>query len=370
MHFDIIVIGAGIAGTSVAAELSGTHRVLLIEAEAQPGFHSTGRSAAIFSEMYGNPLIRALSRSSRTAFVNPSQDFADGAFISQRRALFIAREDQLASLEAFASAPDIAKHTRRLDKAEILSNCPVLRPEYVAGGVLEAGASDIDVHGLHQAYLRQFKSRGGTFLASSRVDRVERGQKGWEVGAGNARFSSDIIVNAAGAWADLVGRLANAQAIGLQPCRRTALLVEAPAGLAIGDWPMVIDVDEQFYFKPDAGLVLLSPADETPTDAEDAQPDEWDIAVAIDRVTTATTIDIRHVKHKWAGLRSFVPDRTPVAGFDPIQPGFFWLAGQGGYGVQTAPALARLSAALVRGEDVPEDIAAQGVKASELAAGR
>lgn len=365
--FDVIVIGAGIAGASLAAELAATHRVLLLEAEAHAGFHSTGRSAALFSEMYGNRVVRGLSRASRPTFFDPPADFAPGPLVSPRGVLFIASTAQLPAIDAFAALPDVASHSRRVDRAEALSLCPILRADYIASALYEPDARDVDVDGLHQAYLRRLRSSGGTTMLSSRVDRIERRSGQWQVGAGDFLFTAPVVVNAAGAWADLVGRLAGAPTIGLRPCRRTAVLVDPPNGVAIDRWPMVVDIEEGFYFKPDAGRLLLSPADETPSDPEDAQPDEWDVAVAIDRVMTAASLDVRYVRHKWAGLRSFVEDRTPVAGFEPTLPGFFWLAGQGGYGVQTAPAMGRLAAALVRGSDVPDDIQSFGISARDLA---
>ena len=178
---------------------------------------------------------------------------------------------------------------------------------------------------------------------------------------GGTSFAAPVVVNAAGAWADVVAELAGARPIGLQPMRRTALLVDPPEGVRIDDWPMVIDVEETFYFKPDAGLLLLSPADETPSPPCDAQPEALDVAVAIDRVQTATTLEVRRVRHRWAGLRSFVADRAPVAGWDPEAAGFFWLAGQGGYGIQTAPAMARTAAALLQNEALPGDLVDAGV---------
>lgn len=369
-RFDIIVIGAGLAGASAAAELAASHKVLLLEAESQPGYHSTGRSAALFSETYGAPVVRSLSQASRPLLFNPPAKFAGASLVGPRGVMYIASEQQMNSLREFESADYVGSRVKRIEREQALRICPILRPECAAGALYETGACDIDVHGLHQAYLRMLRARGGTTAMSSRVTRLDYTAGEWAALTDNARYVAPVIINAAGAWADEIASLAEVTNIGLRPCRRTALLVSAPAGVDIGSWPLVLDIEEQFYFKPDAGLLLLSPADETPVEPGDVQPDEWDIAVAIDRVCSATTLDVRHVKHKWAGLRNFVEDRTPVVGFDANVPGFFWLAAQGGYGVQTAPAMARLAASLVRDQGLPEDLAACGVTLEALSPNR
>jgi D-arginine dehydrogenase len=366
-EFDIIVIGAGIAGASVAAALAAEQRVLVLERESQPGYHSTGRSAALFSEIYGAEPVRALSRASREFLFSPSKSFVETPLVRRMGALHIASAEQLDDLEAFARLPDIAPATHRASAAETLALCPILRPDCIAGGVYEPEAADVDVHGLHQGFLRQLRARGGRIMTDRPVEAVDYVQGRWLVRAAGESFSAPVLVNAAGAWADAIAELAGVATIGLQPMRRTALLVDPPADVVIDRWPMVIDVHEQFYFKPDAGQLLLSPADETPLGPCDVQPEEWDVAVAVERVEQVTSLEVRRIKHKWAGLRSFVADRTPVAGYDPDAPGFFWLAGQGGYGIQTAPALSRLAAELVLGRAVPAELAAFGVDARDLA---
>lgn len=368
-RFEIIVIGGGLAGASAAAELAASHKVLLLEAESQPGYHSTGRSAALFSETYGAPVVRSLSQASRSQFFDPPAQFAAAPLVSPRGVMYIASEGQMQSLRELESADHVGTRVERIERARALQMCPILRPECVAGALYEKGACDIDVHGLHQAYLRMLRARGGTTVMSSRVTRLERVSAEWAVYTDN-RYIAPVIVNAAGAWVDEIASLAGVAGIGLQPCRRTALLVNAPEAVEIASWPLVLDVEEQFYFKPDAGLLLLSPADETPVEPSDVQPEEWDIAVAIDRVCSVSTLDVRHVKHKWAGLRNFVADRTPVVGFDANVPGFFWLAAQGGYGVQTAPAMARLAASLVRGSGLPDDLEKCGVTLEALSPSR
>jgi D-arginine dehydrogenase len=332
--------------------------------------HSTGRSAALFSEIYGGAAIRALSRASRAFLYAPPDGFAGTPLVRPRGALHIASRDQTAALDAYCDLPDIAPAVARKTATECRALCSILREDYVAAGALEAASADVDVDALHQGYLRLLKARDGTLLVEAEVAAISRDGAGWRLVAGETEIVAATVIDAAGAWADDLALLAGVRQIGLQPRRRTALIVDAPEGSNSEAWPMVIDVDEQFYFRPDAGALLLSPADETPSAPCDAQPDEWDIAVAIDRVATATTLDVRRVRRSWAGLRSFVPDRAPVVGYAPDAAGFFWLAGQGGYGIQTAPAMAALAAALVRGEAVPAAVADFGVDAKALRPGR
>jgi D-arginine dehydrogenase len=236
----------------------------------------------------------------------------------------------------------------------------------VAGGLLEPDAMDIDVHALHQGYLRGLRARGGSLVCGAEARLLAHDGADWQVETAAGGFAAPVVVDAAGAWADELGRMAGAAPIGLVPKRRTAITFDPPAGLPIDRWPAVIDIDEQWYFKPDAGRLLASPADETPSPPCDAQPEEMDIALAVDRIERAASFRIRRIEHKWAGLRSFVADKTPVVGFDDRVEGFFWLAGQGGYGIQTSPAMGRLAAALAAGEGVPADLATLGVDAAAL----
>ena len=361
--FDAIVIGAGIAGASAAAELSATHRVLVLERESQPGYHSTGRSAAIFSATYGNAVIRTLSRRSRAFLTEPPEDFSPSPLTRPRGFLHIARADQRAAFDAFVAARDVGPALRLLAPASAREICPVLKDGYVAAAALEPNGADIDVHALHQAYLRRLRRNGGQLFADAEVIEIRRSAGAWQVRTATGAYSAPVLVNAAGAWADHLAGVAGVPAIGLVPHRRTALIVAAPALAGVADWPAVIDADEQFYFKPDAGMLLLSPADETPSPPCDAQPEDLDVALAIDRIQRATTLDVQSVRRKWAGLRSFVADRSPVIGFDPQAEGFFWLAGQGGYGIQTAPAAARLAASLIRRDRIEQDEELEGAVA-------
>lgn len=353
--FDIVVIGAGIAGASVAAELARTHRVALLEREDLPGYHSTGRSAALFSEIYGNEPVRALSRASRDFFFNTPDGFSPSPLVKPRGSLHIAAPAQLSILKGFAASPDVEASVRMVSAEEALRLCPILRRECVAAAVIEDDAADVDVNALHQGYLRQFQALGGTLVLNAFVQTLRHGKQGWRIETERDVFSAGIVVNAAGAWADSIAAMAGAQPLNIQPCRRTAILVELPAGVTPDAWPMVIDIEEAFYMKPDAGLLLVSPADETPVDPSDVQPEELDVAIAVDRIETATTLQVKRIRKRWAGLRSFAPDRSPVIGYDATVPGFFWLAAQGGYGIQTAPAASRLAATLVRGETPGSD---------------
>ncbi len=285
---DILVIGAGIAGASAAAELARTHRVVLLEAEDMPGYHSTGRSAAIFSECYGNQAVRALTRASHDFFHGPPADFSPGPLIKRRGWLHIASASQASALRSFLATEDVALRVRRIGPEEALALSPLLRPETAAaGGAYEEDAADIDVHALHQGYLRSLR-RQGTILTGAQVTGIAHVGGKWRVASTAGDFQASTVINAAGAWADRVATLAAVAPMRIQACRRTAVLLEL-ADTEISDtWPVTIDIEEAYYFKPDAGLLLISPADETPIEPCDVQPEELDIATAIDRVERAT----------------------------------------------------------------------------------
>jgi D-arginine dehydrogenase len=362
---DFIVIGAGIAGASVAYELAANARVVVLERESQPGYHATGRSAALFSEIYGNSTIRALSRASRTFLRSPTPGFCEVPLLQPRGVLYIGTSEQRAAIDSLRDAPDIAEHIREISTGEALELVPALRSESAAHSLYEPDAMDIEAAALHQAYVKGLRQRGGRIVTNCDITSIKHSTEGWSVHTANELFRAPTLIDAAGAWADEVALLAGVRPIGLEPRRRTALLIQPASDLVVERWPMVIDIDESFYFKPDAGKLLLSPADETPCPPSDAQPEDLDVAIAVDRVERATTLSIQHVTHRWAGLRTFVPDRSPVVGYDE-RNGFFWLAGQGGYGIQTAPALARVAAALALRQPIPPDIAAHGVDVNAL----
>lgn len=368
--FDIIIIGGGIAGFGAAAFLDDGLRVLLLEKEAFPGEHATGRSAALFSETYGSDPIRALSRASNPFLSSPPPEFQLQSPLHPRGCLYIATVDQEKQLLEVAASPMMRSAAQVLTTEEAVSLCPMLKVDQVKVALWEAGAKDIEVDALLQAFIRKFRAAGGTVKAGAKVDSIAKSGEDWHVRAGDIEYCAPVIVNAAGAWADQVAELAGLGALGIQPFQRTAILVDPPAGYEIDRWPCVMDIGEEFYFKPDAGKLLLSPADEQPVEPCDAQPEELDVAIAVDRVERATMLQVRKVDHRWAGLRSFAPDRLPVVGFDPRTSGFFWLAGQGGYGIQTAPALSRLAAALMTGRRVPLDITDAGLEPDALCPSR
>ncbi len=360
---EVIIIGAGIAGASVAARLAPHRRVLLLERESQPGYHSTGRSAAMFMESYGPPMVRALTRASRAFYLHPPTGFSDVSLLGPRGALYLALAGQQDLLQAqerelAATCPQL----RRLDAPQTLALLPCLRAECVHASLLDPLAMDIDVHALHQGFLRTLRQSGGTLRTRAEVSaaRLHNGQ--WQVVLANGEaLKAPVVINAAGAWAEQVGQLFGAQTIGLVPHRRSAFTFRAPEGIAIADWPVVSSLDESWYFKPDAGVLLGSPANADPTTAHDVLPEEIDIASAIHRIEAATELTIRRPIRTWAGLRSFVPDGELVIGWDRKQHGFFWLAAQGGYGIQSAPGASELAAALVLGQPLPEQLQRQQV---------
>lgn len=371
---EIVVIGGGMVGASIAAHLAERADVRLLEMESQPGYHSTGRSAAMFTETdsdeeaYGSAPVRALIRASHHFFFSPPDGFVPDPLLKNRPVLVIARHDQAEAFDAFAETVATDKHTQPKSADEAVSMVPMLRADALRGAVLVQGA-EIDVGALLQGYLRLFKRRGGKISYGSEVSSIERVDGLWRVTTKDEQVQARVVVNAAGAWAGDIGKLAGALDIGLQPYRRTALLLDPPPGSNPDEWPFIWDIGEEFYVKPDAGKLLLSPNDETPSAPCDAQADDMDVAIAVDRIERATTLQVRRVEHTWAGLRSFVADRSPVIGYDPIQPNFFWAAAVGGFGIQTAPAVSRLGASLVFGA-IDAQAAAFGLTAPDVSPSR
>lgn len=364
--FDFIVIGGGIAGASVAYELAAARRVALLEREAQPGYHSTGRSAALYSQTYGNAVIRALSIGGWEFFNSPPRGFSEHPILTPRGAMFVGEQGQEALLEKLATeASSLVQGIYRLGAAEACARVPVLRSEKVIGAVLESNAMDIDVHALHQGFIRGFRQREGRLITDADVRGLPH-KDDWEIETKTGVVRAPIVINAAGAWCDELAGLAGARRVGLQPKRRTAITFSPPEGVDVAGWPLTIGAAEDFYFKPDAGKLLGSPADETPVDPCDVQPEELDVAMAVHRIETMTMMRIARIEHKWAGLRTFARDNTPVVGFDSEVDGFFWLGGQGGYGIQTAPAMGRLAATLAMGGDVPADLESLGVTGAAI----
>ncbi|MBT6094711.1 MAG: FAD-binding oxidoreductase [Rhodospirillaceae bacterium] len=366
---DILIIGGGIAGASSAAALGAAGAyVILLEMEPQPGYHTTGRSAATFVSSYGNDTIRVLNAASRPFFDAPPEGFADFPLLSPRGALFAADEAHVADLQAALDDPANAGLLESIDTQAALAYSPALKPESAILAAYEADAADIDVNALLQGYLRQLQSAGGRLVTSARVDGMLRRASAWQVETNVGIFTAPTIVNAAGAWADEIAALAGTASIGLVPKRRTALTFDP--GVDISKWPLTISADENWYFRPEGGDLLISPADETPQPPNDAQPDEMDVAVCIDRIQNHTTLNVERLVSKRAGLRSFVFDKSPVAGFADDVDGFFWLAGQGGYGIQTAPALAAFAAGMIRDGVIAPTLQDFGLNAEVLAPGR
>ena len=347
-RYDALVIGAGIAGATAAAHLSTTHRVALLEAEESAGYHATGRSAAIWIRNYGSPDARILTAASRSFFEAPPAGFAEAPLTSPRPVLHLAPPDQVAALRAMIAEGD---DMRAISLADAHAMVPALRNGYAAMAAIEADCFDIDVAAMHQGFLRQARAAGGVLGLRSRAGRIWHDAGAWhaETSAG-AVFSAPVIVNAAGAWGDEVARIAGLDPIGLAPKRRTACIID-PGPYDCTAWPLVGDAGHGWYVRPEARRKLMvSPADETDTAPCDAQPDEYDVAVAIDRMQQALDIPVARIEHRWAGLRTFTPDRGLAIG-QGTERGFFWMVGQGGYGMQTAPAAGRLLAALVTGAD-------------------
>ena len=377
-NYDFIVVGCGIAGASAGYALAAHGRVLVLERESQPGYHTTGRSAALFVQTHGPSVIRALARGAKSFFLDPPAGFAEHPLLTPRGMLLIGRADQSALLEQnFTQSSRHVAGVRRLGVNEACELVPLLKKDYLAGAVLDPEAMDMDVHAIHWGFIRGMRARGGKLATSAGLQNLERDTKNgggngsqWIARTAAGDFAAPVVVNAAGAWCDVVGAMAGAAAVGLVPKRRTAFIFDPPPGADITKWPSVIDVGEEFYFKPDAGKFLGSPADQTPMDPCDAQPDDFDVALAVDRIQRAAQIPVRHISRKWAGLRSFVADGCPVVGYDPQLEGFFWLAGQGGYGIETSPSMGRLAASLALRRGVPADLAEQGVTESAVSPAR
>lgn len=370
MQLDFVVIGAGMAGLSAGAALAQHGKVIVLEREEQPAYHSTGRSAALFTLAYGSDVIRALATCSRPLFENPPDGFADHPLLTPRTLLMVATDDTVASFEQnLAQTRAAGGAVQEIATEEALALLPVLRAEAAARAFISTDTCDIDVHGLQTGFQRLLRARGGTLQTGAEVKGLIRRNGQWEVDTTAGAVRAPVVVNAAGAWADAVAEMAGARPLDLVPKRRTAILFEQPDH-DITKWPMAVASDEAWYFKPDAGSILASPADETPSPPCDAQAEELDVAICVDRIQTATQMQVRRITHRWAGLRTFASDRNPVCGFDPDREGFFWLAGQGGYGIKTAPGLAAITESLITEIEPPWTMKEADVSLVDLAPGR
>ena len=364
---EFLIIGGGIAAASTAYWLSRYGQVLLLEQESQPGFHSTGRSAALFMESYGTPQVRALTMASRAFLQAPPDGFSDYPLLTPRGAMMVAEHGQDDMLRSHWDVMrQVTQKGRLLNSQEACDYFPVLRAEKILGGIYEPDASDMDVHNIHQGYLRGAKKNGAQLICDAQVTQIKRSSQVWHVQAGGHTYEARVLINAAGAWADAVAEMSGVNPIGLVPKRRSALIFEPPIGLNCAAWPMTIGIDESWYIKPDAGKLLGSPANADPVAPHDVQPEELDIAMAIDRIQTMTTLEIRRPLRTWAGLRSFVADGDLVAGFDPQVENFFWVAAQGGYGIQTSAAMGECCAALARHQELPSHATSYGLTQSML----
>jgi D-arginine dehydrogenase len=359
--FDVIVIGAGIAGASLAAELQPGKSVLMLEMEERAGYHSTGRSAAMYLPTYGPAMIQALTRASGGFFHAPPSGFADAPLLSPRGELMLVDEAHEADADAAR-----ALGLKDISIAEVRRLLPIVRPESFRLALFDPAGEDIDVDLLHQGFLRRLRRAGGQVQCDAAATGLDYRAGRWTVTTRAGNFQASVIVNAAGAWADEVAKLAGARTVGLQPKRRSAALVSPPEGVDISRWPLTFGAGETFYFKPMGGKIMISPADATPVEPHDAWADDMKIAEAIELYQMHMDHAITRLDHTWAGLRNFAPDGEPVVGYDPQVEGFFWLAGQGGYGIQTSPALSRTAAALICHTDLPADVIAEGTSAAAI----
>jgi len=365
---DILVIGGGIAGLSAAAALAEHARVTVIEAEDQVGFHSSGRSATMLHYALGDWLVRALTLASRPFFDNPPNPFAKVPLGRPMAVLVFARDEEKAALDALHAELSLFAQLERLDASGVAELCPLLRPSE-RHGIADRHGIRLDPHALLQGNLRSLRESGGKLVTGARIAAIQRDGDAWRITseAGDS-WSAPILVNAAGAWADAVARLAGVTPLGLVPKRRTIITFDAPPGTDLERLPFAKTVGDELYFAPESGRLFASPMDEGVCEPCDAQPEEYDAALAAHRMEQRTTVEVRRIHSRWAGLRTFIPDKHPAAGFAPDAEGFFWLAGQGGFGLQTSPAMARAAAALITGGAWPlADVAPEALSPTRFA---
>lgn len=357
---DFVVVGAGIAGASVSARLAPSASVALVEAEERPGYHSTGRSAASWIENYGNDTIVKLNRASFDFLNSPPHDVSAESVLHPRGVLWTALTGQEQTLED-ALNDDVVIASAE----EALARVPALRNDSGMRFAWEGAAFDIDVSRLHDGYLRCAKRHGASLHCNARVEGLDRIDGGWRVSTASEVFEAPVVVNAAGAWADELAGLAGVKKTGLTPMRRSAAMIPVPEQYEVSQWPMVVNVEESFYFRPDGGSLMLSPADTTPVEPHDAYADDLAIAEAADVFGRTMQFPVTRVTHTWGGLRTFAPDKTPIVGMDAVD-GFFWLAGQGGYGIQTSPAMAMLASDLLLGNTLDHELQRVALDPKEL----
>jgi D-arginine dehydrogenase len=364
MTYDFLVVGAGIAGASVAAHLAATHSVLLVDMEERAGYHTTSRSAASYEPNYGPLPMLALTRASHAFFMEPTRGFTDVPLFTPRGSLFLEAEGQANKTENLLSK---SKGLTELNIAQTRELFPVLKPDYAKRSFLDSMTGDLDVDLLHRGYLRMLKERGGKLLLSSPLVSTTYSKGQWAARCGSTDITATVLINAAGAWGDVVARLCGATPIGLIPKRRSIGVIPMPANVDFARWPMVTDVGETWYAKPQSGKMIVSSADATPAEPHDAYADDLAIAEGIDRMMTATTLEVERLDHSWGGLRTFAPDGNPVVGFDPHTEGFFWLVGQGGYGIQSSPGLSAMAADMARRLPIPKSVIDMGLNPPDIA---
>lgn len=365
---DYLIIGAGISGAAAAYELSTHGKVALVDAESRAGYHSTGRSAAMYTPNYGGLLIRKICRLSHAFLNSPPADFCAHPLLQSRGMMTVAspgQEEAMASKLAGGGAEYVA-----MDTDQTLAMAPFLRRQRVLGAIYEAAVAGIDVDALHQGFLGGMRQRGGTLLLEHGVSALYRQANGWEVVVGGRRLQARVVINAAGAWADEIGRMAGSASVGLVPKRRTAILVDPPEGIDLAGVPAIDFMGINNYIIPNAGQLMVSPGDETPVEPQDIQTDDMEVAVLVDWLEKQTNIEVRRLNHQWAGLRSFVGDGVPVVGFDATVEDFFWLAGQGGYGIMMSSCLARATASLITERQLPRDFLDAGIGEREISPAR
>jgi D-arginine dehydrogenase len=370
-RYDVCIVGGGIAGASVAYHLAPHARVVVLEREPQVGYHSTGRSAAVYSPQYGSPLNRRLTAAAGQFLRAPPPGFATRSLLSPRGFLTLGHEADLAARSAaLAEAADLGEALIPLTPAEIQQRIPFLKSSAVSWGLLDPQAQDMDVEALLQGYLRGARHHGAVVQTGVEVTALSRHGGDWQVEGSGASLRAGIVVNAAGAWADAIAELAGARPLRIVPHRRTAFVFDVPTGIDLSRCPMTVWANESFYFKPEAGRLLGSLAEENPTTAGDPQPDDLDVAIAVDRIEGVLDFEIKKLVRAWTGLRSFAADRDPVSGFDPTVPNFYWHGALGGYGIQTSAALGAFAAYHLHDRSLPETLIAAGVTPADLSPAR
>ena len=355
---DVIIIGAGIAGASAAYELARDSRVVVLEKEAQAGYHATGRSGAVFIEPYGNEVVQALTAASKAFMCRPPDGFCDAPLLTDRELFITGTADQADIVSGMAEmVRPLFPQLALVDGAELEARVPLMRKGIVTKALHDPSCKDIDADGLLQGFLRGAKACGAKVVLNTEVTALRRTDGRWRADTAAGEYVAPIVINAAGAWVERIAGLARVRPRGITPMRRSMYVLPPFADTPVRDWPLVGDVGETWYFKPESGRLMASPSEEDPMEPCDARPDQLVIAAGVERLQGVLDLEVRRIEQQWAGLRTFAADRSPVVGYDPGAEGFFWLGGQGGFGLQTAPAVARLVAALVAGRDVPADIA-------------